>query len=80
MDKKIRAGHIYNIINSFFGNKDKYADYYAYKDNSIEEILSELKFNNFNSPEKAMAMGMYLCGRKAEFDSITEQARQAKAV
>jgi hypothetical protein len=80
MDKKIRASHIYNIINSFFRSKDKYADYYAYKDNSIEEILSELKFNNFNTPEKAMAMGMYLCGRKAEFDSITEQARQAKAV
>lgn len=80
MDKKVKASHIYNIITSFFRGKDCYTDYYAYKDNSIEEILLELKFSNFNTPEKAMAMGMYLCGRKAEFDSITEQARQAKAV
>jgi len=79
MNKKIRAGHILNILTSFFRGKDNYTDYYAYKDNSIEEILELLNFNNFNTPEKAMATGMFLCGRKAEFDSITNQARIAKA-
>jgi hypothetical protein len=80
MNKKIRASHILNIVISFFKGKDNYNDYYAYKENSIEEILECLNFNNFNTPDKAMAMGMFLCGRKAEFDSISNQARIAKAV